>query len=50
MQYFFDLVNGETKTDLGGAELGNDAAAWQEASLRALNHNHSHRLQKYDQS
>lgn len=47
MYYFFDLVNGDIRSDLGGTELESDAAARQEASLRALNHHHSHRLQNY---
>ena len=35
--YFFDLEDGERLFDKVGAELDNDAAAKQEASLRALN-------------
>ncbi len=50
MRYFFDLVNGGVWTDVGGAELKSDAAARQEATLRALNFDHSHRLQKYEGS
>ena len=47
MRYFFDLVNGGVRTDLGGADLKSDGAARQEATLRALNFDHSNRLQKY---
>ena len=36
-RYYFDLTNGDTKTDTIGADLENDAAARQEAQLRAIN-------------
>ena len=46
MRYYFDLVGGSLYRDLGGTEYENDAAACQEARLRALN-GESHRLQRY---
>jgi len=48
MRYFFDLIDGETETDLGGAEFETDAAARQEARLRALDQNETHQLQSYE--
>jgi hypothetical protein len=46
-QYFFDIEDSETRQDDDGVELSSDAAAIQEARLRALNFDHSHRLQTY---
>lgn len=37
MRYYFDLIDSGQRTDLGGIELASDAAARQEAQLRALN-------------
>ncbi len=37
MRYYFDFIDGDRKVDLGGIELPSDAAARQEAKLRALN-------------
>jgi hypothetical protein len=48
MRYFFDVLDGVTRFDLQGVELRNDAAARQEARLRALDDKSSHRLEKYD--
>ena len=48
MRYFFDLVDGDMRTDLGGAELESDAAARQEARLRALDQNDTYQLQSYN--
>jgi hypothetical protein len=36
VRYFFDLFNGVQRIDMGGIELGNDAAARQEAKFRAM--------------
>jgi hypothetical protein len=48
-QYFFDLLDGTTQRDLVGAELNNDAAAKQEALMRALNGT-SHQIAHYNGS
>ena len=48
MRYFFDVVDGVTRSDVQGVELRNDAAAQQEARLRAIDDKLSHRLEKYD--
>jgi hypothetical protein len=48
MRYFFDVVDGVTRSDVQGVELLNDAAARQEARLRALGIKSSFRLEKYD--
>jgi hypothetical protein len=45
MRYFFDLVDGEKSTDLGGAEYPTDEAARQEAILRALDNRETRQLQ-----
>jgi hypothetical protein len=45
-RYFFNLTGSETSQDVTGVVLGNDAAAGQEAKLRALN-GRSFRLQRY---
>jgi hypothetical protein len=47
MRYFFDLVDGEKSTDLGGAEYPTDEAARQEAILRALDNRETRQLQGY---
>jgi hypothetical protein len=44
--YYFDLLNNGIEKDREGAELENDAAAQQEAKLRAMN-GFTFRLQKY---
>jgi hypothetical protein len=44
MRYFFDLFDGDRRLDLGGIELDSDAAARQEAKLRALNGRLAHQL------
>ena len=48
MRYFFDVLDGVTRSDVQGVELLNDAAAQQEARLRALGNKSSYRLEKYD--
>ena len=48
-QYFFDLLDGTIQRDLVGAELNNDAAAKQEALMRALN-GASHQIAHYNGS
>jgi hypothetical protein len=45
-RYFFDLHNDGLKKDIEGADLANDAAAQQEAKLRALNGT-AHQIAKY---
>ena len=48
MRYYFDLVDGDQFTDLGGAEYRSDVAARQEAILRALDNKDTQQLQRYD--
>jgi hypothetical protein len=45
-RYFFDLTGSEIRQDATGVVLDNDAAARQEAKLRAMD-GHSFRLQQY---
>jgi hypothetical protein len=45
-KYYFDLDDGTCARDTEGAELANDQAAKQEASLRALNGT-GHQLERY---
>jgi hypothetical protein len=45
-KYYFDLEDGQCARDTEGAELPNDQAARQEASLRALN-GAGHQLEHY---
>jgi hypothetical protein len=45
--YYFDLEDGANVRDTKGAELANDAAAKQEATLRALNGS-GHQLEHYN--
>jgi hypothetical protein len=47
MRYFFDITDGETRSDHKGMELRNDAAAKQEAQLRALAHKSTYGLERY---
>jgi hypothetical protein len=47
MRYFFDITDGETRSDDRGVELPNDGAARQEARLRALDHKSSYALERY---
>jgi len=47
MRYFFDLIDGDLSTDLGGVELESDAAARQEAHLRALDQDETHNYDQY---
>ena len=47
MRYFFDITDGETRPDHQGMELPNDAAARQEARLRALHPEATYRLEQY---
>lgn len=44
--YYFDLEDGERLFDKVGVDLANDAAARQEASLRALN-GQAHQISHY---
>ena len=48
-RYFFDLLDGTTQCDQIGAELTNDAAARQEAMMRALDAS-AYQLDHYDGS
>lgn len=48
MRYFFDLLDGDTQVDLSGTEFENDAAARQEAILRARTCEPKLRLERYD--
>lgn len=48
-RYYFDLLDGTTQCDQIGAELPNDAAAKQEALMRALNGS-SHQIAHYEGS
>ncbi len=48
MRYFFDAENGTRTQDKIGTEYASDAAAEQEARLRALNHQNSHQLKPYN--
>jgi hypothetical protein len=45
-RYFFNLTGSETEQDVRGEVYDNDAAARQEAKLRAMD-GHSFRLQRY---
>jgi hypothetical protein len=47
MRYFFNLADGDEHQDLGGVELPSDAAARQEAALRAMDPSLSFRLARY---
>jgi len=47
-RYFFDLHDGVVRRDVTGYLFENDAAAWQEAKLRALSYKETHRLETYD--
>jgi hypothetical protein len=47
-RYYFDLIDHEPRLDKVGVPLQSDAAAQQEARLRALDVKSTHRLQKYD--
>jgi hypothetical protein len=47
MRYFFDIADGETRPDHQGMELASDAAARQEARLRAIEPKSSYMLQRY---
>lgn len=44
MRYFFDLLDGDRRVDLGGIDLNGDASARQEAKLRALNGHLRHQI------
>lgn len=43
-RYFFDFLDHPDKCDQVGAELANDAAAKQEAMMRAMDARSTHRL------
>ena len=47
MRYFFDLVDGDTCTDLGGSEFASEEAARQEAILRAVDGAHEYSVRSY---
>jgi hypothetical protein len=47
MRYFFDLTDGDTCTDLGGAEFPSEEAARQEAILRSVDGSHDFALRSY---
>jgi hypothetical protein len=46
MRYYFDFLDGDRRVDLGGIDLASDAAARQEAKLRALNGHLPYQIQK----
>ena len=49
MLYYFDLIDGDEYPDNRGVEFGSDAAARQEALLRALDRRDTHQIQQYDE-
>ena len=49
-RYYFDLLDGTIQRDQIGAELINDAAAKQEALMRALTGSASHQIAHYNGS
>jgi hypothetical protein len=45
VRYYFDFIDGDRRVDMGGIDLGSDAAARQEAKLRALSGHLPYQLQ-----
>jgi len=47
MRYFFNLIDGDTCTDLGGSEFASEEAARQEAILRSVDGSYAYSVRGY---